>query len=355
MSDGISRVREQLKTLFLSSGLDSRNAYASVALWQGNHIRHELIAFQDNACGMATAPKQQFVQKKQFLIYSLTKTILATLVLKRVERSEIELDQNIARWFADVPAASTITIRQLLTHTSGLPDYGTLREYHQAVRSSPGHPWSEAEFLERSLAQGLQFEPGSKSSYSNIGYLLLRRIVERISSKSFADIVLEELLIPLNLQDTFVPVTKQDLSVIAPGWSTYLTDDQKVVDVRASYHPGWVAHGVIASTALDIARFYHALFAGQLLSQVLLNEMTTVVATEGSSYGMGLTIGTHPKFGLVRGHSGEGPGFSAAVCQFELKETAPILSVVLMNMECTKEAIALVYEQAKPLTGNYPP
>lgn len=206
---------------------------------------------------MATAPKQQFVQREQFLIYSLTKTILATLVLKRVERSEINLDQNIACWFADIPAASTITIRQLLTHTSGLPDYGTLREYHQAVRSSPGNPWSEAEFLERSLAQGLQFEPGSKSSYSNIGYLLLRRIVESTTGKSFADVLLEELLIPLNLQDTFVPVTKEDLSVIAPGWSTYLTDDQNVVnvvDVRASYHPGWVAHGVIASTALDIAR-----------------------------------------------------------------------------------------------------
>lgn len=238
MSDGINRVRERLKTLFNSCVLDSRNAYASVALWQGNHVRHELIASQDNACGMATAPEQQFVQRKQFLIYSLTKTILATLVLRLVERSEIDLDQNIARWEADVPAASTITIRQLLTHTSGLPDYGTLREYHQAVRSSPSNPWSEAEFLERSLVQGLQFEPGSKSSYSNIGYLLLQRIVESLSGKSLADVVLEELLIPLNLQDTFVPVTKEDLSVITPGWSTYLTNDQNVVDVRASYHPG---------------------------------------------------------------------------------------------------------------------
>ncbi len=355
MSDGINRVRERLKTLFNSCVLDSRNAYASVALWQGNHVRHELIASQDNACGMATAPEQQFVQRKQFLIYSLTKTILATLVLRLVERSEIDLDQNIARWEADVPAASTITIRQLLTHTSGLPDYGTLREYHQAVRSSPSNPWSEAEFLERSLVQGLQFEPGSKSSYSNIGYLLLQRIVESLSGKSLADVVLEELLIPLNLQDTFVPVTKEDLSVITPGWSTYLTNDQNVVDVRASYHPGWVAHGVIVSTALDMARFYRALFAGQLLSQDLLNEMTTVVTTESSSYGMGLMIGTHPKFGLVRGHSGEGSGFSAAICQFDLKEAAPILSVVLMNMECTKEAIALMYEQAKPLIGNYLP
>lgn len=346
-------VRERLKTLFKSSVLDSRNAYASVALLQGNYVRYELIASQDNTWNTATAPKQQFVQRKQFLIYSLTKTILATLVLRLVERSEIDIDQNIARWFADdVPAASTITIRQLLTHTSGLPDYGTLREYHQAVRLSPGNPWSEAEFLERAKSLGLQFEPGSKSSYSNVGYLLLRRIVESIRGKSFADVVLEELLIPLNLQDTFVPITKEDLSVIVPGWSTYLTDDQSVVDVRASYHPGWVAHGVIASTALDIARFYHALFAGQLLSQNLLNEMTTVVATEGSSYGMGLMIGTHPKFGLVRGHSGEGPGFSVAVCQFALKEATPILSVVLMNMECIKEAIALVYEQAKPLTGS---
>jgi D-alanyl-D-alanine carboxypeptidase len=123
------------------------------------------------------------------MIYSLTKTILATLVLKLVERSHIDLDQNIARWFADVPAACWITIRQLLTHTSGLPDYGTLREYHQAVRSSPGNPWSEAELLERSLVQGLQFEPGAKSSYSNIGYLLLRCIIESISGKSFADVV----------------------------------------------------------------------------------------------------------------------------------------------------------------------
>ncbi len=136
-------------------------------------------------------------------------------MLRLVEHSKIELDQkNIARWFVDLPAASKSTIGQLLTHTSGLPDYGTLPDYHQAVRSSPSKPWSEAEFLERSLVQGLQFEPGAKSTYSNIGYLLLRLIVESLSGKSFADIVLEELLIPLNLQDTFVPTSQEDLSVI---------------------------------------------------------------------------------------------------------------------------------------------
>lgn len=134
-----------------------------------------------------------------------------------------------------------------------------------------------------------------------------------------------------------------------------MRDDQNVVDVRATYHPGWVAHGVIVSTALDIARFYHALFAGQLIRRDSLNQMTTVVATEGSSYGMGLMIGTHPKFGIVRGYSGEGPGFCATVCQFEITQAAPILSVVLMILECTKEAITLVYEQAEPLTPSYLP
>jgi hypothetical protein len=109
ISDGINRVRERLKTFFLSCGMDSRSAYVSVALCQRNHVQHELIASQDNDCGMASVQKQEIIKRKLFLIYSLTKTILATLVLRLVERSEIGLDRTINHWFADVPAASKIT------------------------------------------------------------------------------------------------------------------------------------------------------------------------------------------------------------------------------------------------------
>src|SRR5438874_1429727 len=81
-----------------------------------------------------------------FLAYSITKTFTATLVLLLREEGRLSLDDGLSRWFPRIPQADRITLRQLLNHTAGVPDYGALRSYHEAVRSSPSTPWSFERF-----------------------------------------------------------------------------------------------------------------------------------------------------------------------------------------------------------------
>ena len=96
-------------------------------------------------------------ERGRYLVYSVTKTFLGVLCL----RLELELEAPVATWIDDVRLPRA-TLRQLLNHTSGIPDYGRLPEYGVAVRDTPSEPWSDAELLARALASDPDFEPGSE-------------------------------------------------------------------------------------------------------------------------------------------------------------------------------------------------
>ena len=98
----------------------------------------------------------------RYPLYSVTKTAVAAAVLLLVRQGAVELD----------------SVQRLLDHTSGVRDYGSLPEYHDAVRRQPGLAWDDDEFLARTAAAGRQFEPGGGWAYSNTGYLLLRRLLD---------------------------------------------------------------------------------------------------------------------------------------------------------------------------------
>ena len=142
-----------------------------------------------------------------------------------------------------------MTIRQLLGHTAGIPDYGGLPEYAAAVRATPETPWSGAEFLARTLPSGLRFAPGTSWAYSNIGFLLIRQLLERVTGEPLAALLDRALFAPLGLQRTTVAATLADAATLTPGWSTYLDPTGDLADVTPRYHPGWVSHGVVTATA----------------------------------------------------------------------------------------------------------
>ncbi|PIS05111.1 MAG: serine hydrolase [Candidatus Buchananbacteria bacterium CG10_big_fil_rev_8_21_14_0_10_42_9] len=130
-----------------------------------------------------------------FLIASITKVITATAVMVLVDQGAVSLDDSIKKYLPE-PAqvnADKITIRHLLTHTSGLPRHvpdnvdirkrqGTLRDFYESATNAP-----------------LIFNPGSRYSYSNVGYLLLRQLVERVSNKSLGDFTLNHIFMPLGM------------------------------------------------------------------------------------------------------------------------------------------------------------
>jgi D-alanyl-D-alanine carboxypeptidase len=251
----------------------------------------------------------------RFLAYSITKSFLAVLVLQLREEGRYELDDSLARFAPDVPEAERISLRQLLNHTAGLPDYGALPAYHAAIRERPAAPWSFEEFAAHTFARGLDRAPGERFAYSNPGYALLRRLVERETGQTLRTAIALRIAGPLALRDTEVVEDLADLAGLVPAVSDFGLPAAGCLDVRRHYHPGWVWHGVVASTPEDVARFYEQLFAGALVSTETLREMTALVPveapwrTDDPGYGLGL-MGQRSR--PVYGHNGGGPGYGAS-------------------------------------------
>jgi D-alanyl-D-alanine carboxypeptidase len=152
-----------------------------------------------------------------FLAYSITKTFTATLILQLCDEGTLDLDTPVARWFPRLPDAERISIRRLLNHTAGLPDYGPIRAYHEAVRSSPTEPWSFDRFAAETFEKGLLFRPRLGWAYSKPAYMLAKRIAEEVTGLSYRDLVSERLARPLGLKRTFVPESLGDLAPLARG------------------------------------------------------------------------------------------------------------------------------------------
>lgn len=251
----------------------------------------------------------------RFCAYSLTKSFIAVLTLQLHEEGRFALEETLGRFAPDVPQAERITLRQLLNHTAGLPDYGALPAYQSALREHPDRPWSFEEFASHTFARGLAHEPGERFAYSNPGYALLRRIVERETGESLREAIALRIAGPLDLRDTEVAEDLADLAGLVPAETTFGAPAAVRLDVRACYHPGWVWHGVVTSTPEDVASFYAQLFAGALLSPETLREMTALVPVDAPwraddpGYGLGL-MGRRSR--PVYGHNGGGPGYGAS-------------------------------------------
>jgi D-alanyl-D-alanine carboxypeptidase len=295
----------------------------------------------------------------QFLVQSISKSFTAAAILRLVASGKLELDTPLAHWLPDAPHASRITIRQCLQHTSGLPEYGLVPAYHEAVKRGET-PWTYAEFLERTHADRLLFEPGQGWQYSNIGYMIMRRLLETLEGQSFAEIIASEVCKPLGLRHTSVIRHRQDFHELAPAYSFSVSSDGFPVDVRTRYDPGWVATGVVVSTASDIVRFYERLFAGVLVPPALLDEMRAVVRTATPStqrfvspgYGLGLITDLESPYGVLYGHSGGGPGYTSVALHVQPPRGEPVTVAVLSNTENFVEVEIMAFALVDALTDG---
>jgi len=252
-------------------------------------------------------------------VYSITKTLTAICLLRLAEIGALRLDDAVRRCLPEVHVPGTITLTHLLRHTSGLRDYGPLPEYHQAVRTDPDKPWTRQQFLDAVLPKGLLFAPGEGWSYSNVGYMLLIDILERTTGRTFAGVLNDLVVTPLSLQRTSVLERIDDLMRCIPGFSSDVTGDGRIVDVRGRYHPGWCAPRLVASTAEEITHVFDALIAGDLLAPDTLAQMLTLVPIpepDGRGMAIGCGMGVYSDTASRRGrnyhHGGEGPGYHLA-------------------------------------------
>jgi D-alanyl-D-alanine carboxypeptidase len=245
------------------------------------------------------------------------------MVCRLAEQARLDLDEPLARWFPDVPASQRISLRQVLGHRAGLPDYGALPDYHGDLARRPRTPWTFEEFADRTYRRGLAFQPGRGWAYSNPGYMLLRSVVEREAGESFGHAVSRWIAGPLGLDSWSVPIGIDDLRELAPSRSAAVTGGGERLDVRSVYHPGWVAHGTVAGTASDTVRFLDALAGGRVVLPSTLDQMTDLSPVPPShvpvggiewvtpSYGLGLMGDPDGPLGPIWGHNGGGPGYTS--------------------------------------------
>lgn len=236
--------------------------------------------------------------------WSFTKTAIAVAALKLVANGLLRLDGPVE--------GQPFSLRQLLQHRAGVPNYGGLAAYHDAVRAGD-EPWPVAELLDRVDAGHLDFAPGAGWRYSNVGYFYVRRLIEQTTGGDLDTALRHLVLDDLGLASVRLARDVDDLA--ATRWGN-----------AQGYNPGWVYHGLLVGTPGDAARFLHHLMSGDVSLPEILAEMTTPhplgdEALPGrpwrtTGYGLGLMIGNMEDVGLAIGHSGGGPGSVCAVYHF---------------------------------------
>ncbi|GAB4217663.1 MAG: serine hydrolase domain-containing protein [Synechococcales cyanobacterium] len=283
-----------------------------------------------------------------FYIYSVTKTLLATVSLDLVGKGILNLDDSIQSYLPDIFLDPAITLRHLLSHTSGLPDYGGMSDYSHAVKVTPTAPWSEATFLNL-VIQGLRFAPGQGWHYSNIGYLVLKCVLERVTELTMQQLLHQVIFSPLSLQRTFVAKKLDDVAVLTPGYTTFFHGTE-LQNMTSLYHPGWVSHGVVVSTAPELAKMMEALFLNRILSAALIEQMLVPAHVLGkhplfekAAYGLGLMIDLESPHGLVAGHGGGGPGYSVAAFHFPNVVESQITISAIANQDRQDYGLVLVH------------
>ncbi|MFF4624896.1 serine hydrolase domain-containing protein [Nonomuraea jabiensis] len=254
----------------------------------------------------------------RFRAGSVTKTFVATVILRLVAAGRLRLEDTIGKVLPGVvpePGNDAITIRMLLNHTSGLYDYTLDPRVEQIVVNDPAHCFTPAELVRFATEHPLSFPPGTSWAYSNTDYSLLSMVIEKITGRSYAQEITRTLLRPLGLRDTSFPGCSPFIR--GPHMSGYTRPDPAQPEIKdvTTYNPSFAAgEGDMISTVGDLNRFDAALLAGRLLPDRLLRMMLT--PTPGSfpgsdtfRYGLGVVIATASCGVTTYGHAGEIQGW----------------------------------------------
>ena len=217
--------------------------------------------------------KKALTGASRFRIGSITKMFTATMILQLVEEGKLKLTDPLSTFFPQVPNAPNITILQILSHRSGIPN----------IKSDPQRKSSTPITKDEMLAlitEGMpDFEPDTKHLYSNSGYFLLGLIIEKVTGKSYGEALGERISSKIGLRDTYLATGNIDVSKNESLTYFRLGNEWKQ---GGETHPSLLfSAGAIISTPNDMAQFIHALFDGKLIARQSLAQMITLRDGEG--------------------------------------------------------------------------
>ena len=284
------------------------------------------------ATGFADLEKRRPMSPETpMLAASIGKTFVAATILALAGEGMIELDARIASYLPDVdwlsrlPNGDTISIRHLLTHSSGLPEHLSEPAFGRAFSQRAGFdtvPFTAQELVSFVFGKQPLFRAGQGWSYTDTGYILLGLIVENVSGQSWIGQIENRFIVPLGLTLT-MPSNHKDLTDLAAGYLAKenpfgLPEKTHGSDGRMVWNPAIEdAGGGFVSTSFDLARWGSALYRGQVLPAEMSRELFEAVRITPNDptrlYGAGVSIVTGGEFGPVYGHGGHIPGYVSSL------------------------------------------
>lgn len=278
-----------------------------------------------------------------FQIQSITKTFTASAVMVLVEEGKIGLDDKTTRHLDGLPESwKEITVRQLLSHTSGIKDF--INEPTVDMRKDI----QPEDVIESLRKLPLNFQPGEKYVYSNTGYHLLAMIIRKVTGQYWGEFLKERILIPLEMNDTRVISLSNIITNRASGYlweNGELRNGRFIAPTILAY-----AGGGLRSTVLDLAKWDAALYTEKILKRSSLDQMWTPMKLNdgsASSYGLGWGVTNYHGHRLISHTGSHMTGFKTALARFVDDK----LTVIVFTNQREAEQMAI----ARGVAGFYVP
>lgn len=261
----------------------------------------------------------------KFRLGSLTKQFTAAAILQLQQQGKLSVDDLVSKYIPKSPPAwKDITIQELLSHTSGIPNYTSFPDYKEQERL----PTTPLKLIQRFIDKPLDFAPGTKFSYSNSGYVVLGYIVQKVSGESYESYLKHNILDPLDLQSTgydrAAKILKSRASGYVPHGAQLINSD--FIDMSVPF-----AAGALYSTVNDLYRWDRALYTEKVLPKPALEKMFT--PSQGD-YGDGWFI-TKLFDHKIETHTGGINGFAAYIARYPDDDAC---IVVLANLQTAPTA-----------------
>jgi D-alanyl-D-alanine carboxypeptidase len=270
----------------------------------------------------------------RYSIGSISKQFTAACILLLEQEGKLSLDDPVGRFLPDLTRAGDVTIRELLSHTSGYQDFWPQDYVPPMMR----RPTTAAAIMDRWAKRPLDFDPGTRWQYSNTNYVIAGAIVEKAGGTPFFDFLRSRVLEPLGMRSAVnsdaAPLSSSDPT----GYMRYALGPLRPAPLEGS---GWMfAAGELAMTASDLARWDISLMTRSLLSPASYRALETEVRLKngvGTGYGLGVNVGLDAGH-RVLSHGGEVSGFTASNRVYPDDQAAV---VVLTNQDAATAASAI--------------
>ncbi len=336
-----SRIDKLATDALATSGVPS----ASIAVVKDGKIVYS------NAYGSARLePKTPATTMMRYSIGSISKQFTAAALLLLQEQGKLSLDDKVSKFIPDLTRANEVTIRQLLSHTSGYQDYWP-QDY---VMPMMLQPVTARKILDQWARKPLDFDPGTKWQYSNTNYVIAGLIIEKASGKPLLQFLQEKVFAPLGMTSV-ANIDEKRLGDTDPtGYMRYALGPLRVAPKEG---PGWLfAAGELAMTAEDLAKWNISIMDQKLLRPASYRELEREAQLNngmGTRYGLGVSLGTEAGHRAVS-HGGEVSGFVSESVVFPDERVSV---VALTNQDASSAAsdiahgiVPLLFQQNDPAT-----